>query len=36
MEAARNFREAPRAGHVIVALERNYFVFGGLTDSQNL
>ncbi|CAF2199746.1 unnamed protein product [Brassica napus] len=26
----------PRAGHVTVALERNLFVFGGFTDSQNL
>uniref|UniRef100_A0A0D3E5J9 Dymeclin n=1 Tax=Brassica oleracea var. oleracea TaxID=109376 RepID=A0A0D3E5J9_BRAOL len=32
MDAAGNFREAPGAGHIIVALERNYFVFGGLTD----
>lgn len=26
----------PRAGHVTVALERNLFVFGGFTNSQNL
>ncbi|VVA95232.1 unnamed protein product [Arabis nemorensis] len=26
----------PRAGHVTVLLERNLFVFGGFTDSQNL
>ncbi|CAH2067199.1 unnamed protein product [Thlaspi arvense] len=26
----------PRAGHVTVALERNLFVFGGFTDSQDL
>ncbi|XP_023643710.1 tip elongation aberrant protein 1 isoform X2 [Capsella rubella] len=26
----------PRAGHVTVALDKNLFVFGGFTDSQNL
>ncbi|CAN8239743.1 unnamed protein product [Cochlearia groenlandica] len=26
----------PRAGHVTVALDRNLYVFGGFTDSQNL
>ena len=28
--------EFPRAGYVIVSLERNLFVFGGFKDSQNL
>ncbi|KAF2539836.1 hypothetical protein F2Q68_00019839 [Brassica cretica] len=41
MEAAGNFREAPPAGHVIVALERNYFgschmAEGCLLDPQRL
>ncbi|CDY48846.1 BnaA09g14670D [Brassica napus] len=43
MEAAGNFREAPRAGHFIVALERNYFYVrvvamaeGCLLDPQRL
>ncbi|KAG5383120.1 hypothetical protein IGI04_034590, partial [Brassica rapa subsp. trilocularis] len=36
MEAAGNFREAPRAGHVIVALERNYFYICKATSKLQL